>query len=147
MTTEIQDETQAQTASETPAPLKNRRPAAQKPHVAKTAGKTTRKASGQFTKTAAVRAGSKTAKVIALLEKSKRTTFGGVDEGDWLAGALGTRVPLRNAHQENGVEDRIEKAGGWSALVLNPLESAAMQSHATCGANTVSSGGFCGKYK
>ena len=73
MTTEIQDETQAQTASETPPPLKNRRPAAQKPHVAKTAGKTTRKASRQFTKIAA--ADSKTEKVIALLEKSKGTTL------------------------------------------------------------------------
>jgi uncharacterized protein DUF3489 len=74
MTTEKQDEIQSQAASETPPPPKDRRAAARKPHAAQTA-KTARKTSRQRTKTTTARTGSKTAKVIALLEKSKGATL------------------------------------------------------------------------
>lgn len=71
MTTEKQDEIQLPTKSEAPPPPKNRRAAARKPHAPKTARKTSR----QRTKTATARSGGKTAKVIALLQKSKGATL------------------------------------------------------------------------
>jgi hypothetical protein len=74
MTTEKQDEIPSQVASETPTPPKNRRAATRKPHAGKTA-KTAKKAPRRLTKTATARPGSKTAKVIALLEKSKGATL------------------------------------------------------------------------
>jgi hypothetical protein len=71
MTTEKQDAIQSRAASEPPTPPKTRGDATRKPHASKTA----KKARKRPTKTATARPGSKTAKVIALLEKSKGATL------------------------------------------------------------------------
>ena len=74
MTTELQDQMQSQTVSDAPAPLKKRRDRARKPQVARKT-KTAKKATRHVAKTRIARPGSKTAKVIALLRKSKGATL------------------------------------------------------------------------
>jgi hypothetical protein len=74
MTTEKQDEIQSQAVSEPPTPPETRRDVTRKPHPSKTA-KTAKKARKRPTKTAIARLGSKTSKVIVLLEKSKGATL------------------------------------------------------------------------
>jgi hypothetical protein len=74
MTTDLQDEIDLQAASETTTQPKKRRTAKRKPHAVKTA-KIGKKAPRRPTKAATARPGSKTAKVIALLEKSKGATL------------------------------------------------------------------------
>jgi hypothetical protein len=74
MTTEKQEATQSQAVSEPPMPPKARRDVTRKPHPSKTA-KTAKKARKRPTETAIARPRTKTAKVIALLEKSKGATL------------------------------------------------------------------------
>ena len=73
MTPETKDQTTSQTASDTPTPPRKRRARKRKPLTAKASK--TKKASKRLTKPATARRGSKTAKVIALLEKSKGVTL------------------------------------------------------------------------
>src|SRR5579863_8859289 len=73
MTTETQDQTTSQTASDTPTPSRKHRGGKRKPLAGKTS-KTAKKPPRRLTKTTTAR-GSKTAKVIALLEKSKGATL------------------------------------------------------------------------
>jgi hypothetical protein len=74
MTTEMQDQKQPQTISDAPAPLKKRRTPARKPKVARKA-RAAKKAARHVAKTVSARPGSKTARVIALLRKSKGATL------------------------------------------------------------------------
>jgi len=73
MTSETKDQTTSQTASETPTPTRKHRGATRKPLAG--TSKTAKKSPKAAHKNRHARRGSKTAKVIALLQRSKGATL------------------------------------------------------------------------